>query len=261
MAIRKIVHIDESKCNGCGLCIPNCAEGALKIIDGKARLVSEVYCDGLGACLGHCPQDAIAVIEREAEEFDEKAVEEFLASEKQNEQKYRSEDNRDTGHGCQGEHSHINHAQHGGCPGSRMRQFSKPVEEDSDVKVTSQLRQWPVQLELVPPNAPYLKEADLLVTADCVPIAYGNYHNDFLKGRAVVVGCPKLDDTQLYLERLEEMIRLNNLKSITVLRMEVPCCGGMAYAARMARDNAGANVPITVITVGIQGDIKKRELI
>lgn len=261
MAIRKIVHIDESKCNGCGLCIPNCAEGALKIIDGKARLVSEVYCDGLGACLGHCPQDAIAVIEREAEEFDEKAVEEFLASEKQNEQKYRSEDNRDTGNGCQGEHSHINHAQHGGCPGSRMIQFSKPVEEDSDVKVTSQLRQWPVQLELVPPNAPYLKEADLLVTADCVPIAYGNYHNDFLKGRAVVVGCPKLDDTQLYLERLEEMIRLNNLKSITVLRMEVPCCGGMAYAARMARDNAGANVPITVITVGVQGDIKKRELI
>lgn len=259
MAIRKIVHIDESKCNGCGLCIPNCVEGALKIIDGKARLVSEVYCDGLGACLGHCPQDAITVIEREAEEFDEKAVEEFLASEKQDE--HRNSMGHNHGHGCQGEHNHISHAQHGGCPGSRMRQFNNSVEEDSDVKITSKLRQWPVQLELVPPNAPYLKEADLLVTADCVPIAYGNYHNDFLKGRAVVVGCPKLDDTQLYLERLEEMIRLNDLKSITVLRMEVPCCGGIAYAAKMARDNAEANVPITVITIGIQGDIKKRELV
>lgn len=250
MAMRKIVNIDESKCNGCGLCIPNCVEGALKIIDGKARLVSEVYCDGLGACLGHCPQDAITVIERDAEEFDEKAVEEFLASEKQQDE-----------HKCSGGHNHEHHAHHGGCPGSQMRQFSNSANEDSDVKVTSKLRQWPVQLELVPPNAPYLKGADLLVTADCVPFAYGNYHNDFLKGRAVVVGCPKLDDTQLYVDRLEEMIRVNDLNSITVLRMEVPCCGGMAYAAKMARDNAGANIPISVVTIGIEGDIKRKELV
>lgn len=262
MAIRKIVHIDEDKCNGCGLCIPNCAEGALKIIDGKAKLISEVYCDGLGACLGHCPQDAITVIEREADEFDEKAVEEFLAAErKQNENKSKVEHNDQGEHGCQGGHNHGQHVHHGGCPGSRMRQFNDTVEEDSNVKVTSKLRQWPVQLQLVPPNAPYLMGADLLITADCVPFAYGNYHNDFLKGKAVVVGCPKLDDTQLYIERLEEMIRVNDLNSITVLRMEVPCCGGIAYAAKLARDNAEANVPITIVTIGIQGEIKNRELV
>lgn len=274
MAIRKIVHIDESKCNGCGLCIPNCAEGALKIIDGKARLVSEVYCDGLGACLGHCPQDAITVIEREAEEFDEEATMEFLASERQqNEHKVKTGHNDNEGHGCSGEHKHGNghgcqgghnhghHVHHGGCPGSQMRQFNNAVNEDSDVKVTSKLRQWPVQLELVPPNAPYLRGADLLVTADCVPFAYGNYHNDFLKDRAVVVGCPKLDDTQLYIERLEEMIKVNDLNSITVLRMEVPCCGGMAYAVQAAREKAGVDVPVTVVTIGIQGEIKGRELV
>lgn len=256
MAIRKIVHIDENKCDGCGLCIPNCAEGALKIIDGKARLISEIYCDGLGACLGHCPQDAITVIEREAEEFDEEATMEFLAQERA-----QNEHNHHGGHGCQSGHHHEHHAHHGGCPGSRMRQFGNSVEEDSDIKVTSKLRQWPVQLELVPPNAPYLQGADLLITADCVPFAYGNYHNDFLKGKAVVVGCPKLDDTQLYIDRLEEMIKFNDLNSITVLRMEVPCCGGMAYAAKLARDNAEADIPISVVTIGIQGDIKNRELI
>lgn len=259
MTIRKIVNIDENKCNGCGLCIPNCVEGALKIIDGKARLVSEVYCDGLGACLGHCPQDAITVIERDADEFDEKAVEEFLASESQEDgHKCNGGHHQGNGHNCQGEHKHVNHS---GCPGSQMRQFYASKEEDNNVRVPSSLRQWPVQLELVPPNAPYLKGADLLVTADCVPFAYGNYHNDFLKGKAVVVGCPKLDDTQLYIDRLEEMIRINNLNSITVLRMEVPCCGGIAYAAQMARNNAEANVPISVVTIGIEGDIKKRELV
>lgn len=259
MALRKIVHIDEDKCNGCGLCVPNCAEGALKIIDGKARLISEIYCDGLGACLGHCPQDAITVIEREAEEFDEEATMKFLEQErKQNAHNHRE------GQGCQSGHNHghhAHHAHHGGCPGSRMREFSNAVEEDSDVKVTSKLRQWPVQLELVPPNAPYLKGADLLITADCVPFAYGNYHNDFLKGRAVVIGCPKLDDTQLYIDRLEDMIKVNDFNSITVLRMEVPCCGGIAYAAKLARDNAESDLPINVVTIGIQGDIKNRELI
>lgn len=256
MALRKIVHIDEDKCDGCGLCIPNCAEGALKIIDGKARLISEIYCDGLGACLGHCPQDAITVIEREADEFDEEATMKFLAEERK-----QNEHNNQEGQGCQGGHQHGHHAHHGGCPGSQMRQFSNVKSEDGDVKVTSKLRQWPVQLELVPPNAPYLKGADLLITADCVPFAYGNYHNDFLKGRAVVVGCPKLDDTQLYIDRLEEMIKINDLNSITVLRMEVPCCGGMAYAAKLARDNAEADIPISVVTIGIQGDIKNREIV
>lgn len=253
MAVRKIVKIDEEKCDGCGLCIPNCAEGALKIVNGKAKLVADVYCDGLGACLGHCPKDAINIIERDAEEFDEKAVEELLKS--------NTEKKDDCG--CSGNHGANNHHGHtgGGCPGSMMRQFKNINTEDASVKVSSKLRQWPVQLALVPPNAPYFKGADLLITADCVPFAYGNYHNDFLKDRAVVVGCPKLDDAEFYANKLEEIIRINDLESITVLRMEVPCCGGMSFAAKTARDKSGVNIPIKVVTIGIQGDIIKREYI
>jgi ferredoxin len=244
MTVRKIVKIDEENCNGCGLCIPNCVEGALKIIDGKARLVSDVYCDGLGACLGHCPQDAISVVEREAEEFDEKAVEEFNSKKEDKE------------HSCPG------HAHTGGCPGSAMRQLGKKADnDDKGVKVTSKLRQWPVQLTLVAPNAPYFKSSDLLITADCVPFAYANYHNDFLKDKSVVVGCPKLDELDSYIKKLEDIIRINDLESITVLRMEVPCCGGMAYAAKAARDNAGSDVPIKVVTIGIEGDIIKKEYV
>lgn len=281
MGIRKIVHIDEEKCNGCGLCIPNCAEGALKIIDGKAKLVSDVYCDGLGACLGHCPQDAISIIEREGEEFDEKEVEKYLSGEKKDE-KHRH-------HGCPG--SEIRQFEGGGhvcpgsavrafngghrcsesdnqlgkdshsCPGSAMKKFNRADDIDENMVVSSKLRQWPVQLALVPPNAPFLKGSDLLITADCVPFAYGNYHNDFLKGRTVVVGCPKLDDTEYYAKKLEEIIRENDLESITLLRMQVPCCGGMAYAAKTARDNSGINIPIKVVTIGIEGDIVKKEWI
>lgn len=245
MTIRKIVQIDEEKCNGCGLCIPNCVEGALKIVDSKAKLVSDVYCDGLGACLGHCPQDAINIIEREAVEFDEALAEENM---KENEKKEKTA-------------LHQVHQHHGGCPGSMMRQFGNRAQEDSNVKVSSQLRQWPVQLTLVSPDAPYFKGSDLLVTADCVPFAYGNYHNDFLKGKTVVVGCPKLDDVQYYVEKLKELIRKNDLESITVLRMQVPCCGGMAMAAKSARDSSGINIPIKVVTIGIEGDIIKKEYI
>lgn len=259
MAIRKIVQIDETKCDGCGLCIPNCAEGALKIVNGKAKLISDVYCDGLGACLGHCPQDAINIIERDADEFDEKAVEELLNS--MNDEK----DECGCGSGGHSTHNHAHHGHHGhqggGCPGSMMRQFNDNKVDDSNIKVSSKLRQWPVQLTLVPPTAPYFKRADLLITADCVPFAYANYHNDFLKDRAVVVGCPKLDDAEFYANKLEEIIRVNDLESVTVLRMEVPCCGGMAYAAKMARDKSGVNIPIKVVTIGIQGDIIKREYI
>lgn len=254
MAVRKIVQIDEEKCNGCGLCIPNCAEGALKIVNGKAKLISDVYCDGLGACLGHCPQDAINIIERDADEFDENAVEELLKS---------KEEKKDEC-GCGGG-NHISHTHHGhtggGCPGSMMKQFNNKSAKDDSVKVSSKLRQWPVQLALVPPNAPYFNRADLLITADCVPFAYGNYHNDFLKDKAVVVGCPKLDDAEFYANKLEEIIRENDLESITVLRMEVPCCGGMSFAAKTARDKSGVNIPIKVVTIGIQGDIIKREYI
>lgn len=262
MSIRKIVNINEEKCNGCGLCIPNCAEGALKIVDGKAKLVKDLYCDGLGACLGHCPQDAITIIEREAEEFDEKAVEEKMKEESisvQGDDCPSSAVKQFNNHSAQSAHVHAG----GGCPGSRMRQINRREnnEADASAKITSKLTQWPVQLNLVPVSAPYFKQADLLITADCVPFAYANYHNDFLKDRSVVVGCPKLDNVQKYIEKLEDIIRINDLESITVLRMEVPCCGGMAAAAKTARDNSGINIPVKVVTIGIEGEILGREYI
>lgn len=271
MAVRKIVCIDESKCNGCGLCIPNCAEGALAIIDGKAKLIKDLYCDGLGACLGHCPQDAITIIEREADEFNEEAVEEML-KEQGKELKHAPAQPAAPAGGCPGSavrqfghqpaHNH-EHGHGGGCPGSRMRmiQRKETETEDSDVKVTSKLRQWPVQLQLVPAAAPYLKGADLLVTADCVPFAYANYHNDFLKGKAVVVGCPKLDDTMYYAQKLEDIIKLNDLESITVLRMEVPCCSGIAQATKIGRDKSGVNIPIKVVTISLEGEVLKKDYI
>lgn len=253
MPVRKIVNIDESKCNGCGLCIPNCAEGALAIIDGKAKLVKDLYCDGLGACLGHCPMDAITIIERDAEEFDEKAVEEMLKVSGRNiKAAHKSE-----------VHNHTHNHEGGGCPGSRMRMLQRKEAEDKDeeVKVSSKLRQWPVQLMLVPTSAPYFKKADLLITADCVPFAYANYHNDFLKGKSVVVGCPKLDDASYYAEKLSDIIKINDLESITVLKMEVPCCGGIAQAAKVGRDKSGINIPIKVVTISLEGEVLKREYI
>ncbi|NLY43903.1 MAG: 4Fe-4S binding protein [Clostridiaceae bacterium] len=228
--IRKIVYIDENKCNGCGLCIPNCAEGAIKIVDGKAKLISDNLCDGLGACLGHCPQDAIRIIEREAEEFDEKAV------------KAHQQESKKMGFG--------------GCPGSQIRMFSEEESSDEtypDVQVKSQLRQWPIQLMLVPVSAPYLKNADLLVTSDCVPFAYANYHNDLLKGKKVVIGCPKLDDLNIYIEKLTKIIKNNSLSSITVAFMEVPCCYGIVYAVEKAVQASGKNIPVTRIQIGIDG--------
>lgn len=263
MAVRKIVRIDESKCNGCGLCIPNCAEGALAIIDGKAKLIKEIYCDGLGACLGHCPQDAITIDEREADEFNEEAVEEMLKAQG----KTIKPAHKATTEGCPGsavrQFNKIEpHAHEGGCPGSKMRMIQrKEVEETQDVKLTSKLRQWPVQLQLVPASAPYLKNADLLVTADCVPLAYANYHNDFLKGKVVVVGCPKLDDSMYYAKKLQDIISVNDLESITVLRMEVPCCNGIAQATKLGRDNSGINIPIMVVTISIEGEILRKDYI
>ncbi|WP_227763299.1 ATP-binding protein [Zhaonella formicivorans] len=251
MAIRKIIQIDEEKCNGCGLCIPNCAEGAIQIVNGKAKLIHDKYCDGLGACLGHCPQDALKLIEREADEFDEQAVEELLASQRAN------------GHHHPEVHNPQHHRPHaGGCPGSRLRNLEeeKPVEAsrvssgDIEVKIKSQLTQWPVQLKLVPPSAPYLPGADLLVTADCVPFAYPNYHLDLLKGKKVVVGCPKLDDIGYYVEKLTAMFKQNDLKSITVAFMEVPCCTGIVRAVETALANSGKDIPVHKVKIGIGGE-------
>ena len=214
MAKRKVVKIDEEKCTGCGLCIPNCAEGALQIVDGKAKLITDKFCDGLGACLGHCPEDAITVIEREAEEFDEKAVEVHLHKQKQAQPKPEPQPT----------------PVFTGCPSSRAMHFKAPEAERVASNTThsvSQLTQWPVQLKLVPVNAPYFQDADLLIAADCVPFAYPDFHRDLLKGKALVVGCPKLDDIQFYKEKLTEIFKANSIKSITVPYMEVPCCFGL----------------------------------
>ena len=208
MVLRNIVQIDEKKCNGCGLCIPSCAEGALQIIDGKARLVKDVYCDGLGACLGECPQDAITIIQREAEEFDEKAAEDHVMNIKKTAACPASAMN---------------------CPSTLSTQFNteeKPAA-DTSIKKECRLSTWPVQLKLLPPQAPFLKNANLLIAADCVPFAYADFHESMLKNRVLAVGCPKLDDVSLYRNKLAAIFRTADIKSVTVVNMEVPCCFGL----------------------------------
>jgi len=243
--LRKIIRIDEEKCDGCGLCVPACPEGALEIVDGKARLVSEVYCDGLGACLGECPRGAITVEEREAEAFDEAAVSELLAEKTGKKKEERKPEPPPF-------------PAAGGCPGAALRMFGagRPATEPSvSIGQESALRQWPIQLMLVPPFAPFLKGADLLICADCVPFAVADFHSRFLRGRAVLVGCPKLDDLQFYREKLANVLQVAKPKSLTVLRMEVPCCGGIAAAALEARDAVLPELPVEVYTIGIEGGI------
>jgi NAD-dependent dihydropyrimidine dehydrogenase PreA subunit len=244
--IRKIVEIDQEKCNGCGICVPACAEGAIRIENGKAVLAADNLCDGLGACLGECPLDAIRIIERDADEFDEAAVEEHLGK--------AGHTPHHTGHRAAPQAA----SGHGGCPGSRAMVLDRPVSESDGIapRQASRLRQWPVQLHLVPTSAPYFRNADLLIAADCVPFAYADFHREFLDGRAVVVGCPKLDDNRFYTEKLTELIRANDLKSITVVRMEVPCCGGIVMAARQALAASGKDIPLREVTVGINGELK-----
>jgi Pyruvate/2-oxoacid:ferredoxin oxidoreductase delta subunit len=250
--IRNIVTIDEENCDGCGLCVPACDEGAIQIIDGKAKLVSEVYCDGLGACLGECPNDAITIEEREAEEFDEKAVEHHLAHLE--------------------ERAHEEVPAHGeseslpcGCPGSAVQEISRgdkasPVENVAAAEdIPSQLSNWPVQMHLVPVNAPYLQGADVLLAADCTPFALADFHRKLLKDRILLVGCPKLDDAEFYSRKLTEILKQNDTKSLTVVYMEVPCCFGLVALARKALEDSGVDIPFTIIKVGIRGDILEEE--
>jgi Pyruvate/2-oxoacid:ferredoxin oxidoreductase delta subunit len=247
MAVRNIVKIDEEKCNGCGQCVTACAEGAIKIINGKAKLVSDTYCDGLGACLGHCPQDAITVEPREAAEFDEEATNAYLASQKKE-------------------------AAPAGCPGLAAHLFGDVNErkdagdaEDADgaevVATKSQLGHWPVQLKLVARTAPYFADADLLLVADCVPVAMADFHHKFLKGRAVAMGCPKLDDVQFYVEKLGDILKANTIRSLTVLHMEVPCCSGLTRVAREAIAVCGKDMPFEDVTVGLRGEVVRSETI
>ena len=236
--IRKIIHIDEDKCNGCGLCATACHEGAIDIIDGKAKLVRENFCDGFGDCLPGCPTGAITFEEREAPAYDEAAVQE---SKKKKELQEK-----------------MKHLHEGGCPGSRMRMLEQPGEAGSNIaepmRQAPQLRNWPVQIKLAPINAPYFNKAKLLIAADCTAYAYANFHQEFMRGKVTLVGCLKLDAVD-YSEKLTEIIRSNEIQEVTIVRMEVPCCGGLEMAAKKALQASGKFIPWQVVTISIDGKI------
>jgi ferredoxin len=237
--LRKIVNIDEEKCNGCGLCVPACAEGAISIIDGKAKLISEKYCDGLGACLGECPQGAITIDERESEEFDEEAVSQHL----------RAEESASDPVPCE-------------CASATVTQFETGTDtrdhdrEAAEAPPGSMLGHWPVQLTLVPPGAPFLQDADLVLAGDCAPFAYAGFHRDFIKDHALLVACPKLDDFQAHKRKLTEILCQSSVKSITAVHMEVPCCSGLIQMAKQAIKDCGRDIPLKEVTIGIRGDLK-----
>jgi len=268
---RKIIMIDENKCNGCGSCVNGCPEGALKMVDGKAKLSNEFYCDGLGACIGTCPVGAITIEEREAPKYDEIGVVSNIA--KQGEEAVNAHLLHLKEHG---EVEYLRQAKEWldkngikydlpsasnvacNCPGMKMMDFTQEKSSHEGTgKQAPQLRQWPVQMHLVSPAAPYFKNADLLIAADCVPFAYPNFHSDLLKGKALIILCPKLDDShEAYVEKLSEIIKENNIRSVTVAIMEVPCCYGTVMIAEEAIKRSGKDLKINKITVTIKGDIK-----
>lgn len=234
---RKIVEIDESLCNGCGQCVIDCAEGALQIVDGKAKIVSEVFCDGLGACIGGCPTGALRIVEREAEPFDEEAVKQHL------------------------ERSRPAPPMACGCPSTQIRQFiqEKSVTintgKDTYDELPSCLSHWPVQIRLVPTNAPFLKKASLLIAADCVPVAYRNFHMDFLKGRVVMIGCPKFDDLEGYYQKFIELFSQSDIQDVTIVSMEVPCCSKLPMVVKKAMEVSKRSIPIKEVVVSVRGNI------
>lgn len=232
MTVRKIVQIDEERCNGCGECVPACAEGAIEIIDGKARLASDIYCDGLGVCLGTCPQDAITIAERDAEAFDEQKTQARLA-------RLQSQST----------------APRGGCPGTATRRIERGAGGVGGPPRASALSSWPVQLRLLAPQASFLEGADLLLAADCTAFAYGDFHTRFLDGRVPVIACPKLDDPTGYVEKLTDILTDGRINSLTIVHMEVPCCLGLTAMAREALDRSGADIPVKDVTIGIGGDL------
>lgn len=283
--VRQIIEIDENLCDGCGLCIPNCAEGALRIIDGKARLISDLFCDGLGACIGHCPQEAISVVERPADEYDErKVMEENIIPKGANTIEAHLNHLKD--HGEEGyltqalevlkehginvvdfpENRHQQNECGHGCPGSAERVIQpQPASLNGFVPVQdqpSELRQWPVQLHLVNPNAGYFQGADVLLAADCVAYALGDFHAKYLRGKSLLIGCPKLDDgLDVYIEKIRQLADNARINTITILRMEVPCCGGLVRIVKSALSQAVRKVPVKQIVVGIEGNIISEEWI
>ena len=235
--LRQIIHIDEEKCNGCGLCAAACHEGAIDIVDGKAKLVRENFCDGFGDCLPNCPTGAITFETREAPAYDEAAVKRAQEAKEMNEMKHEHHE--------------------GGCPGSKMMQFAHNEEDNtqtSAAKLVSRLGQWPCQIKLVPTQAPFFDGAKLLIAADCTAYAYANMHEDFMRGKITIIGCPKLDAVD-YTDKLTEIIQNNDIKSVTIVRMEVPCCGGLQRAAENALRNSGKFIPWQVVTISRDGNI------
>jgi Pyruvate/2-oxoacid:ferredoxin oxidoreductase delta subunit len=291
---RKIISIDENKCNGCAACIPNCPEGAIQIIDGKARLVSDLFCDGLGACLGHCPLGAISIEEREAESYSERKVMENIVKQGPNVIKAHLQHLKDhneveylrqaqavleegqnkiaSSSGALGsgtprndgttDYPNLHNDGKAGspcaCPGSKVIDLRKPQgttkADKAQVTQESQLENWPVQIMLVPPHAPYFEGADLLIAADCVPFAYARFHEDLLRGKVLLAGCPKLDNTDLYREKFNQIFKDNNINSITYAHMEVPCCFGLIEVIKTAIANSGKKIPFQEAVIGIKGE-------
>lgn len=231
--LRQIIKIDETKCNGCGLCVSACHEGAIGLVDGKAKLLRDDYCDGLGNCLPVCPTNAISFEEREAAEYNEEAV------------KMNMENKQPVKLAC-------------GCPGTHSKTLERKVDCDNNTEssapVQTHLNQWPVQIKLVPPNAPYFNNANILIAADCTAYAYGNFHSEFMKNKITLIGCPKLDEGD-YSEKLTAILKMNNIKSVTVVRMEVPCCGGIENAVKTALKNSDKLIPWQVVTISTDGRI------
>ena len=249
---RKIIRIDEEKCDGCGLCIPSCPEGALQIVGGKAKLVKETFCDGLWACLGECPQGALVIEEKEVEGYDEEGVIAHIKEKSPELLEKHLEHLKEHAHELPKYHSHTGISS---CPSAQMLHWEKQEEVKPKAKISSELRQWPIQLYLVPPNAPYFRNADLVLVADCVPFAYANFHPDFLKGKAIAIGCPKFDDTIAYTDKLTQILKSSDIKSMKVVHMEVPCCYGLVHIAQEALSKSGKDIPFETVNIGIKGGI------
>lgn len=272
--LRKIIEIDEELCNGCGLCIPECPEGALQVIDGKARLVSDLFCDGLGACVGYCPEGAMSVVERESEPYDERKVMANIVRQGENTTAAHLQHLKE--HGEMGLYreavayleeqglevpAHEPEPMPCGCPGSAVSQFNLEDEAEpelpSDYSAVSRLTHWPVQIKLLPVNAPYFQGADILLAADCAPFAFAGFHEEFLKDTVVLVGCPKLDDASFYQEKITTIFEANDIKSVTCIHMEVPCCFGLPTLTQNAIAASGKDIPFHNITISVDGRIRE----